>query len=155
MGGKCSLHLHRLPGTVRFETNCRMRSIFMDSINRKRRKTYPRKNNHQIFPFWIICFELTIIGNSKQIIKKEKMEHNILKSLQPLFNQGLESYDVHNYSLIHMPIPSSFSLLKCSQKSENYDGWDYSREGLLRKNTISQFPRNLLEEMCYFKSPLE
>ena len=83
----------------------------MDSINRKRRKTYPRKNNHQIFLFWIICFELTIIGNSKQITKKEKMEHNILKSLQPLFNQGLESYDVHNYSLIHIPIPSNIQLL--------------------------------------------
>ena len=100
-----------LPGTIRFEPNCRMQSIFMDSMNRKRRKTYPKKNNQQIFPFWIICFELTIVGNSKQIIKKEKMEHNILKSLQPLFNQGLESYDLHNYSLIHMPIPSSFSLL--------------------------------------------
>ena len=110
-GGKCSLHLHKLPGTVRFETNCRMRSIFMDSINRKRRKTYPRKNNQQIFPFWIVCFELTIVGNTKHNIKKEKVEHNILKSLQPLFNQGLESYDLHNYSLIHMPIPSSFSLL--------------------------------------------
>ena len=90
--------------------NCRMRSIFMDSINRKRRKTYPRKNTQQIFPFWIICFELTIIGNSKQITKKEKMEHNILKSLQPLFNQGLECYDVHNYSLIHIPIPSNIIL---------------------------------------------
>ena len=84
-----------------------MRSIFMDSINRKRRKTYPRKNNKQIFPFWIICFELTIIGNSEQITEKEKMENNILKSLQPLFNQGLECYDVRNHSLIHIPIPSN------------------------------------------------
>ena len=40
------------------------------------------------------------------------MEHNILKSLQPLFNQGLECYDVHNYSLIHMPIPSLIQLLR-------------------------------------------
>ena len=83
----------------------------MDSINRKRRKTYPRKNTQQIFPFWIICFELTIIGNSKQFTIKEKMEHNILKSLPPLFNQGLECYDVHNYSLIHIPIPSNIQLL--------------------------------------------
>ena len=79
----------------------------MDIINKKRRETHPKENTHQIFPFWIICFELTIIGNSKQITKKEKMEHDILKSLQPLFNHGLEFYDLHNYILIHIPIPSN------------------------------------------------
>ena len=78
-GGKCSLHLHRLPGTIEFEPNCRMRSIFMDSINRKRRKTNPRKNTQQMFPFWIICFELTIIVNSKMSIEKGMMEHNNLE----------------------------------------------------------------------------
>jgi hypothetical protein len=34
-----------------------------------------------------ICFELTIIINSKQIIQKGMMEHNILKSCQPLYRQ--------------------------------------------------------------------
>ena len=76
-----SLHLHILPSTVRFEPNCRM-----DFINRKKNilgKTLDKSCCH--FPFWIIYFKLTIIVNSKQIIQKGMMEHNILKSLQPLF----------------------------------------------------------------------
>ena len=105
-GGKCSLNLHSLPGTIWFEPNCRMRSIFMDSINRRRRKTNLRKNIQQIlcavFPFWIIWFELTTIVNSKKIIQKRKMEHKILKSPQSAWCYSIwaklqNAIDIHGF----------------------------------------------------------
>ena len=65
--GKCSLHLHSLPGTIRFEPNCRMRSIFSDSIDMKRRKIYPRENTQQIllsFSFLDCLTSLIQIGQT-------------------------------------------------------------------------------------------
>ena len=44
------------------------------------------------------------IVTSKQIIKKEMMEPNILKLSQRLLNQRTLNVDVHNNSPIHIPI---------------------------------------------------
>ena len=45
-------------------------------------------HNQQIFLFLMICFELPINVSSKQTIKKEMMEPNVLKWLQPLLSQS-------------------------------------------------------------------
>ena len=55
----------------------------------------------------MICFELPINFSSKQIIKKEMMEPNVLKKSQPLLSQ---SFDQQQIRISHILIPSSFSL---------------------------------------------
>ena len=68
----------------------------------------------------MICFEVTINVTSKQIIKKEVMEPNVLKLSQPLLIQRALNVDVHNHSLIHIPIPSNIQLLNLDN-SHPYD----------------------------------
>ena len=58
----------------------------------------------------MICFEVTINVTSKQIIKKEMMEPNVLKLSQPLLIQRALNVDVHNHSPIHQYLVTYSSL---------------------------------------------
>ena len=65
----------------------------------------------------MICFEVTINVTSKQIIKKEMMEPNVLKLSQRLLIQRTLNVDVHNNSPIHIPI----HLKPFGYKNGHYD----------------------------------
>ena len=56
----------------------------------------------------MICFELPMNVSSKQIIKKEMMEPNVLKLSQPLLSQSFVQQEIR---ISHIVIPSSFSFL--------------------------------------------
>ena len=82
----------------------------------------------------MICFELPINVSSKQIIKKEMMEPNVLKLSQPLLSQSFVQQQIR---ISHILIPSSFSLLTSEQILVKI--WCLKYQNLFKTLIISRF----------------